>query len=84
MNFFVSLLIGGVVGWIAAQLIKEAGNNLLLDISVGVIGGLIGSWVFGAIGITSGIIGAVITAIIGAVVLIAAFQAAKRAGLFAT
>ena len=84
MAFFLSLLIGGVVGWIAAQMMKEAGDSLLLDVSVGVIGGLIGSWVFGAIGIISGLIGAIITAIIGAVVLLAAFQAAKRAGLFAT
>jgi uncharacterized membrane protein YeaQ/YmgE (transglycosylase-associated protein family) len=84
MAFFLSLLIGGVVGWITAQQMKKIGDSLLLDIAVGVIGGLIGSWVFGVIGIISGLIGAIITAIIGAAVLLAAFQAAKRAGLFAT
>jgi uncharacterized membrane protein YeaQ/YmgE (transglycosylase-associated protein family) len=84
MIFFLSLLIGGVVGWIAGQMMKEIGDSMLLQIAIGVIGGLIGSWVFAAVGIIGGLIGAIITAIVGAMVLLAAFQAARRAGLFAT
>lgn len=85
MAFFISLLIGGIAGWIAATFMKNAGYGLLPDIAIGVIGGLIGGWVFAVIGITGGsFIVLLITAIIGAVVLLAASQAAKRAGLFAT
>ncbi len=84
MSFFICLLIGGVAGWVAGQVMKDAGYGMVSDIAIGVIGGLVGGWVFTAIGIAGGIIGSIITAIIGAAILIGAFQAAKRAGLFAT
>lgn len=85
MAFFISLVIGGLAGWLATTFMKDAGYGLLADIAIGVIGGLIGGWVFAVIGITSGgLLASLITAIIGAVVLLAGSQAAKRAGLFAT
>jgi len=74
------LIVGAIVGWIAAQFIKGESYGLFADIAIGVIGGVIGGWVFGAIGITAGgWIGLIITAIVGAVISIAVFWAIKHA-----
>ena len=85
MAFFISLLVGGIAGWVAALIAKEHGYGLIADVAIGAIGGLIGGWVFVAIGLSGGgFFASLITAIIGAVIFIGAFQAAKRGGMFAS
>ena len=84
MALFICLVVGGICGWIAALIAKEHGYGLIADISIGAIGGLVGGSVFVAIGLSGGgFFGSLITGIIGAVIFIAAFKAAKRAGMFA-
>ena len=74
------LVVGGIVGWLAAQFVKGERYGVFANIAIGVIGGVIGGWVFGAIGITAGgWIGLIITAIVGAVISIAVFWAIKHA-----
>jgi uncharacterized membrane protein YeaQ/YmgE (transglycosylase-associated protein family) len=74
------LIVGGIVGWLATQFVKGESYGLFADIAIGVIGGVIGGWVFAQVGITGGgLISSIMTAIIGAVVLIAALRAFKRA-----
>jgi len=74
------LVVGGIVGWLAAQFVKGESYGVFANIAIGVIGGVIGGWVFGAIGITAGgWIGLIITAIVGAVISIAVFWAIKHA-----
>jgi uncharacterized membrane protein YeaQ/YmgE (transglycosylase-associated protein family) len=85
MTLFICLVVGGIVGLIAAQMKKEHGYGLVADIAIGAIGGQLGGALFVSLGITSGgVVGSIITAIIGSAALIAAFYAAKRAGTFSS
>ncbi len=70
-QLLIILLVGGVAGWIASLLVKGRGNGILINIVVGIIGALIGAWLFGALGIgVAGLLGQMVMAICGAVVLL--------------
>ena len=66
----IFVVIGGIVGWLMGMYLKEHGTGLYADIAIGVLGGVIGGWLFGQIGVGGGLIGAIIVAIIGAGVLV--------------
>ncbi|MCA1777995.1 MAG: GlsB/YeaQ/YmgE family stress response membrane protein [Xanthomonadaceae bacterium] len=73
------LIIGGLAGWIAGLLVRGRGQGIIMNIIVGIIGALLGSWIFGFFGITSGgLIGNLITAIVGAAVLLGLLQLIKK------
>jgi len=56
------------------------GYGLLGDLILGVIGAIVGGYLFGMLGIgAGGLIGALITATVGAIVLIALLRLIKRA-----
>jgi len=70
-SLFVILALGAIAGWLAGLIMKGNGFGIFLNIIIGIIGAVIGGWVFGLLGITtSGPIGAMISAIIGAVILL--------------
>ena len=81
MEFVWFILIGLVAGWLAGQLMKGGGFGVVGDIVVGVVGALLGGFIFTKLGVSSGgsLIGAIIVATIGAVVLIALLRLIKRA-----
>jgi uncharacterized membrane protein YeaQ/YmgE (transglycosylase-associated protein family) len=60
---------------------KGGGYGILMDIVLGILGGLFGGWLFGALGISpgSGLIGSIIVAFIGAVILVGITRVIKRA-----
>lgn len=68
MGLLYSLLIGAVAGWLAGKLMKGGGFGLLLNIVIGIIGGVVGNWLFGILNITfmEGLIGDILTGAIGA------------------
>jgi uncharacterized membrane protein YeaQ/YmgE (transglycosylase-associated protein family) len=72
MNFIWFALIGLCAGWLAGQLVKGSGFGLVGDIVVGVVGSLLGGYLFSTFGIASGsgLLGSLIVATIGAVVLL--------------
>ena len=79
MGLLWSLLIGGVAGWLAGRIMKSAGNGVFVNILLGLIGGLVGGWVFGILGLAAfGLIGRLIVATVGAVILIALARAIRK------
>jgi uncharacterized membrane protein YeaQ/YmgE (transglycosylase-associated protein family) len=53
MSWIISLIIGGIVGWLASIVMKtNAQMGLIANVLVGVIGALLGNWIAGLIGIT--------------------------------
>ncbi len=71
MDFLWFILIGIAAGWLAGQFMKGGGYGLVGDLIVGVIGALLGGWLFGLVGISAGgLIGQLVVATIGAMVLI--------------
>jgi uncharacterized membrane protein YeaQ/YmgE (transglycosylase-associated protein family) len=55
MSLFVWILLGLVSGFIASHLVNHRGEGIVLDVLLGVVGAIIGGWVFhlfGHIGVT--------------------------------
>ncbi len=66
------LLFGAIAGWIANFIMAGRGIGLIGNIIVGILGSMIGGWLFDQLGITvqSGFLGSLISAVAGAVVLL--------------
>ena len=77
MSLIMTLIIGGVIGWLDSLVMKTGAQmGIIANIVVGIIGAALGFWLAGALGIVAvGSVGAWIISIIGAVVLIAILKA---------
>ena len=72
MGWIVSLIIGGIVGWLASIVMKtNALMGWIANVLIGVVGSMLGFWIAGLLGIapTGGILRFVV-ALVGAVLLI--------------
>jgi uncharacterized membrane protein YeaQ/YmgE (transglycosylase-associated protein family) len=81
MGLILFILIGLAAGWLAGQVVKGGGYGVVGDIVVGVIGALIGGFLFQRSGAFagSGLLGSLIVATIGAVVLLFLLRLIKKA-----
>ena len=71
MNFIWFLLIGLIAGWLAGQIMKGKGFGLVWNLIIGVIGALLGGFLFGLLGLSStSLLGSLVTATVGAIVLL--------------
>ncbi len=68
----ISGIISGIVaGYVASRLQKGEGSGCVVNLFLGIVGGIVGSWLFRLVGIsTYGWIGETITAIVGAVLIL--------------
>jgi uncharacterized membrane protein YeaQ/YmgE (transglycosylase-associated protein family) len=79
MQFLWFILIGVAAGWLAGQVMKGGGYGLVGDLIVGVIGAVLGGFLFGLLRISAGgLLGSLVTATVGAVVLIALLRVIKK------
>jgi len=81
MHFLWFILIGLCAGWLAGQLMKGGGFGVIGNIIVGVIGALLGGFLFRTFGVSTGggLIGSLVVATIGAVVLLFLLRLIKKA-----
>lgn len=71
MAFIWYILIGIAAGYLAGKVMKGGGFGIVLNLVLGVLGGILGGWVFSLFGLSStNIIGNLITATIGAILII--------------
>jgi uncharacterized membrane protein YeaQ/YmgE (transglycosylase-associated protein family) len=77
MNWIITLIIGGVIGWLASLIMKtDAQMGIIGNVIVGIIGSSLGFWLAGVLGIGAGsTFGAYLIAVLGAAVLIAILKA---------
>jgi uncharacterized membrane protein YeaQ/YmgE (transglycosylase-associated protein family) len=80
-SLIVLLIIGVIAGWLAGQIMKGGGFGLIGDIIIGIIGAVIGGWLWGALGLPD--IGpwwvtSIISATIGACILLFIIRLIKR------
>lgn len=78
-NLLWLILIGLVAGWLTGLLVRGAGYGLIGDIVLGVIGAVVGGWVFDLLGITAyGTLGMIVMAVIGAVLFVGLVRLVRR------
>jgi uncharacterized membrane protein YeaQ/YmgE (transglycosylase-associated protein family) len=73
------IVIGIIAGWLTGKLMRGVGYGILMDLILGLIGAVIGGWIFGLLGIFSyGFVGSLAAATVGAVVLVAIVRLFRR------
>jgi uncharacterized membrane protein YeaQ/YmgE (transglycosylase-associated protein family) len=79
MNILITVIVGGIVGWLASIVMKtNAQMGILANVIVGIVGSFLGYWLAGLLGIaTAGGIVRWVVAILGAVILIVILKALK-------
>lgn len=73
MDLLYFILLGAAAGWLAGKIMKGGGYGFIMNMVLGIIGGLIGGWLLGVLGVSvgGGLLGSLATATIGAVVVLA-------------
>lgn len=77
MSFIGWIILGLIAGFIGSKIVNKSGQGLLLDIALGVIGAIVGGFLFSLIGVggVSGLnIYSLIVAVIGSVVVLAIYH----------
>ena len=76
----ILITVGLAAGWLAGKIMKGSGFGLTGNIIVGIIGAVIGTFVFDALGIVpgAGILGSILSALTGAVILLFVIDLVKR------
>lgn len=82
MGWFAWIVLGGFAGWIASMLTKNnARMGLLMNIIVGIVGALAGSWILGLLGMNEPLtfsFTSFLIAVGGAVLLLLIFSSNRR------
>ena len=79
MELIYTLIVGGIVGWLASIAMKtNAQMGIVANIVVGIVGSILGFWLAGLLGVAAfGTIARLLVAVGGAVVLIAILKGFK-------
>ena len=78
MSILAWIVLGLIAGFIASQLVNRHGGNLLLDIILGVVGAVVGGFLFnqfGAGGVSGLNLYSMLVAVVGAVLVLVIYHA---------
>ncbi len=78
MSIIAWIILGLIAGFIASHIVNRQGEGVLWDIVLGIVGAVVGGWIFaafGAGGVTGVNIYSMVVAVIGAVVVLIIYHA---------
>ena len=81
MSIVSWIVLGLLAGFIGSKLVNKTGEGFFLDIGLGIVGAVIGGWLFtlfGMHGVTGVNIYSLIVAVVGAVVFLMVYHAIRR------
>jgi uncharacterized membrane protein YeaQ/YmgE (transglycosylase-associated protein family) len=81
MSFIAWIVLGLIAGFIASKIVNKAGDGVLLDIVLGVVGSVVGGWLFqtfGMAGATGVNLYSILVAVVGAIVVLVVYHALVR------
>jgi len=84
MGLLLTLVLGGVVGWLASIVMRtDAQQGIFLNIVVGVVGALLGGLLFGGNGLLDAPLSlrALLVSFVGALILLAAINLVRRGAI---
>jgi len=81
MSIVVWIVLGLVSGFIASKIVNHTGEGIVLDIVLGVVGAVVGGFLFGLFG-ARGVSGlnlwSLVVAVVGSIVVLGAYHAISR------
>ena len=81
MSILAWIVLGLIAGFIGSKLVNKTGEGFFLDIVLGIVGAVVGGWLFSAFG-ASGVTGvnlySLLVAVVGSVVLLVVYHAIVR------
>jgi uncharacterized membrane protein YeaQ/YmgE (transglycosylase-associated protein family) len=80
MSLIYAILVGAFIGWIAGKLMKGGGFGFIINMVIGIIGGVVGNLIFEYLGVSigDGLFADVITGVIGALVFLFVISLFKK------
>ena len=81
MSVLAWIVLGLIAGFIGSKIVNKSGEGLILDIVLGIVGAIVGGWLFslvGAGGVTGLNLYSIFVAIIGSVVVLFVYHAVFR------
>jgi uncharacterized membrane protein YeaQ/YmgE (transglycosylase-associated protein family) len=81
MSILAWIILGLLAGFIGSKLVNKSGEGILMDIVLGIVGALVGGFVFnafGAAGVTGLNLYSLLVAVIGAVIFLVIYHAIRR------
>ena len=81
MTIIAWIILGLVAGFIASKIVNKSGDGVLVDIGLGVVGSIVGGWLFNTFGM-AGVSGlnlySLLVAVLGAVTVLVVYHAVLR------
>jgi len=82
MSILAWIVLGLIAGFIGSKLVNKTGEGIILDIVLGVVGAVVGGYlfsVFGAHGVTGLNLYSILVAVVGAVVVLVLYHTIRGA-----
>jgi uncharacterized membrane protein YeaQ/YmgE (transglycosylase-associated protein family) len=78
-----AIIVGGIAGWLAGKVMRGGGFGVLVNVIIGIVGGVIGNWLISILPFFSflqswGVIGSILIGFIGAAIILAIAGLFKR------
>ena len=83
MSFLAWIVLGLIAGFVGSKLVNKSGEGIVLDIVLGVVGAIVGGYLFsmfGAHGVTGLNLYSLFVAVVGAVVVLVLYHAIRGTG----
>jgi uncharacterized membrane protein YeaQ/YmgE (transglycosylase-associated protein family) len=83
MSILAWIVLGLVAGFLGSKLVNKSGEGIFLDIVLGVVGAVVGGYLFsmfGAHGVTGLNLYSLVVAVVGAIVVLVAYHTIRGAG----
>ena len=81
MSMFSWIVLGLISGFIASKIVNKQGEGILMDIVLGIIGAVVGGWIFSTLGHT-GVTGvnlySLLVYVAGAIAALVVYHAIRR------
>ena len=81
MSFLAWIVLGLIAGFVGSKLVNHSGEGFFLDIILGIVGAVVGGWVFSAFGAApvSGVnLYSLLVAVVGSVIVLVVWHALRR------
>jgi uncharacterized membrane protein YeaQ/YmgE (transglycosylase-associated protein family) len=82
MSILAWIVLGLIAGFIGSKLVNKSGEGIFLDIVLGIVGAVVGGWLFnffGASGVSGVNLYSLLVSVIGSIVVLVLYHAVRRA-----